>query len=70
MHPQNDIKNLQAVPTSGTSPKEGLKSFNFFLFKVFQLFTILLRQITFRYTQSNKQIYQPLWIFETSLKEN
>ena len=30
MYPRNDIKNWQAAPTSGTSPKEGLKSFNFF----------------------------------------
>ena len=30
MHPRNDGKNWEAAPTSGTSPKEGLKSFNFF----------------------------------------
>ena len=33
MHPRNDIKNLQAAPTSGTSPKGGLKSFIFFYSK-------------------------------------
>ena len=68
MHPRNDIKNLQAAPTSGTSSKEGLKSFNFFLFKFFYLFTILLRQITSPYTQSSKKNYQPPWISESSLK--
>ena len=29
MHPRNDIKNGQVAPTSGTFPKEGLKSFYF-----------------------------------------
>ena len=33
MHPQNDIKNWQAAPSSRTASKQGLKSFIFFYSK-------------------------------------
>ena len=55
MHPRNYIKNWQASPTSGTSPKEELKSFNFFQIQSSSIIYNFIPAITSRYTQSNKK---------------
>ena len=60
MHPRNDIKNWQAVPTSGTSLKEGLKSFFFFYSKFINYIQFYSAKLLFDTHKVIKKIINPL----------